>query len=82
MGVSVCQRSGGSHADIRAAHLSGREERVIKLVVNRQEYAVDVHLDTPLLWVLRETLGLTGTKFGCEMALCGTPNPVMPISMQ
>jgi Aerobic-type carbon monoxide dehydrogenase, small subunit CoxS/CutS homologs len=32
---------------------------------------VDVAADTPLLWVLRETLGLTGTKFGCGMALCG-----------
>jgi isoquinoline 1-oxidoreductase alpha subunit len=44
---------------------------MIKLRVNRKEYTVDVSPDTPLLWVLRETLGLTGTKFGCGMALCG-----------
>jgi isoquinoline 1-oxidoreductase alpha subunit len=44
---------------------------MIKLKVNREDYAVDVSPDTPLLWVLRETLGLTGTKFGCGMALCG-----------
>jgi aerobic-type carbon monoxide dehydrogenase small subunit (CoxS/CutS family) len=44
---------------------------MVKLKVNRKERAVDVSPDTPLLWVLRETLGLTGTKFGCGMALCG-----------
>jgi aerobic-type carbon monoxide dehydrogenase small subunit (CoxS/CutS family) len=44
---------------------------VIKLNVNGQDRAVEVEGDTPLLWVLRETLGLTGTKFGCGMALCG-----------
>lgn len=43
----------------------------MKLTVNRKEYAVAVHPDTPLLWVLRETIGLTGTKFGCGMAQCG-----------
>jgi len=43
----------------------------IKLKVNGKPQAVDVSPDTPLLWVLRETLGLTGTKFGCGMALCG-----------
>jgi aerobic-type carbon monoxide dehydrogenase small subunit (CoxS/CutS family) len=44
---------------------------MIKLKVNRKDHAVDVSPDTPLLWVLRENLGLTGTKFGCGMALCG-----------
>src|SRR4029077_11024656 len=44
---------------------------MVKLKVNGQEHAVDVSPDTPLLWVVRETLGLTGTKFGCGMALCG-----------
>jgi isoquinoline 1-oxidoreductase subunit alpha len=39
--------------------------------VNGIEHQVDVPPETPLLWVLRETLGLTGTKFGCGMALCG-----------
>ena len=43
----------------------------IKLRVNRSDHTVDVSPDTPLLWVLRENLGLTGTKFGCGMALCG-----------
>ncbi len=41
------------------------------LTVNNQIHEVDVPPDTPLLWVLRDTLGLTGTKFGCGMALCG-----------
>src|SRR6478609_9528214 len=44
---------------------------VITLNVNGRDHRVDVAADTPLLWVLRETLGLTGTKFGCGMALCG-----------
>ena len=44
---------------------------MVKLKVNGKEHAVDVSPDTPLLWVVRETLGLTGTKFGCGMALCG-----------
>src|SRR5262245_42051700 len=44
---------------------------MITLKVNRKDCAVDVPPDTPLLWVIRETLGLTGTKFGCGMALCG-----------
>jgi isoquinoline 1-oxidoreductase subunit alpha len=44
---------------------------MIKLTVNRGDHNVDVAPDTPLLWVVRETLGLTGTKFGCGMAQCG-----------
>ena len=39
--------------------------------VNGVERTVDVEGDTPLLWVLRDVLGMTGTKFGCGMALCG-----------
>jgi len=41
------------------------------LTVNRKKYELDVDPTTPLLWVLREKLQLTGTKFGCGMALCG-----------
>jgi isoquinoline 1-oxidoreductase subunit alpha len=44
---------------------------MIKLTLNGQAKDIDVAEDTPLLWVLRDTLGLTGTKFGCGMALCG-----------
>jgi len=42
-----------------------------KLSVNGKDTEIDVDPDMPLLWVLRDTLGLTGTKFGCGMALCG-----------
>jgi len=42
-----------------------------KLRVNGKDVTLEVSPDTPLLWVVRETLGLTGTKFGCGMALCG-----------
>jgi isoquinoline 1-oxidoreductase subunit alpha len=41
------------------------------ITVNGRVHSVDVDEDTPLLWVLRDTLGLTGTKFGCGMGLCG-----------
>ena len=44
---------------------------MINFKVNRKAQSVDVNPDTPLLWVLRENLQLTGTKFGCGMALCG-----------
>jgi len=43
----------------------------IKFSLNGKAQAVDVAAEMPLLWVLRDTLGLTGTKFGCGMALCG-----------
>ena len=44
---------------------------MITFSVNGQVRTVDVDPATPLLWVLRDTLGLTGTKFGCGIALCG-----------
>ena len=42
-----------------------------QLTVNGRKHSVDVDADTPLLWVLRDTLGLTGTKFGCGQGVCG-----------
>jgi isoquinoline 1-oxidoreductase alpha subunit len=42
-----------------------------QLTVNGQQHNVDVDPDTPLLWVLREQIGLTGTKYGCGIAQCG-----------
>lgn len=41
------------------------------LLINGQPHSVDAPEDTPLLWVLRDELGLTGTKFGCGVAACG-----------
>ena len=43
----------------------------MKLTVNKVEYDVDVNPEMPLLWVLRDVIGLTGTKFGCGIAACG-----------
>jgi isoquinoline 1-oxidoreductase subunit alpha len=43
----------------------------MKLWVNGDDLEVDLPADTPLLWALRDGLGLTGTKYGCGMALCG-----------
>lgn len=44
---------------------------IFNLIVNGMRRTTDVQPGTPLLWVLRDTLGLTGTKFGCGMGLCG-----------
>lgn len=43
----------------------------MELTVNSKRYDVDVPADMPLLWVLRDVIGLTGTKFGCGIAACG-----------
>ena len=44
---------------------------MIHLTINQQSYTVDVEPEMPLLWVLRDVLGLTGTKYGCGIAQCG-----------
>ena len=44
---------------------------MIELKVNGRAYQVDVEPDTPLLWAIRENVGLTGTKYGCGIAQCG-----------
>ena len=44
---------------------------MVEITVNGQRHTVDAEPETPLLWVVRDYLGLTGTKFGCGMGLCG-----------
>ena len=44
---------------------------MIKVNINKKDYELDIDPDTPLLWVLRDTIGLVGTKFGCGVAQCG-----------
>jgi isoquinoline 1-oxidoreductase subunit alpha len=44
---------------------------MVTLKINGKSHHVDVPSDMPVLWVLRDVLGMTGTKFGCGMALCG-----------
>ena len=53
------------------ALLRAAEIPMIKVNVNGKELQVTADPETPLLWVLRDSLGLTGTKYGCGMALCG-----------
>src|SRR3984957_19616264 len=48
-----------------------RRRRMVKLTINGPSHDVDVEPDTPLLWVIRDTIGLTGTKYGCGIAQCG-----------
>ena len=44
---------------------------MVRLTINGKSIDVDVHPSTPLLWAIREQVGLTGTKYGCGIALCG-----------
>src|ERR1041385_9423746 len=44
---------------------------MLSLRINGKMYSVDVEPETPLLWVIRDTIGLTGTKYGCGIAMCG-----------
>lgn len=50
---------------------------LFRLTVNGKEYSADVDADTPLLWVLRDNLGFTGTKYGCGQGLCGSCTVLM-----
>ena len=61
----------------------------MKLHINGIEYQIELEPDTPLLWAIRDNLGLTGTKFGCGIAQCGPVRfilmakqcvPVLPVS--
>jgi isoquinoline 1-oxidoreductase subunit alpha len=67
----------GSHSPRFAAHpgvarsIDPEIAMSFKIKVNGSDHEVDVDGDTPLLWVLRDVLGMTGTKFGCGVALCG-----------
>jgi isoquinoline 1-oxidoreductase alpha subunit len=53
------------------ADTSEANSMAITITVNGQDRSLDVDRDTPLLWAIRDTLGLTGTKFGCGIAACG-----------
>lgn len=44
---------------------------MIKLTINKKNYELDIDPETPLLWVLRDVIGLVGTKYGCGVAQCG-----------
>ena len=44
---------------------------MIEVIINRKTHHVDIEPDTPLLWVIRDTLNLTGTKYGCGIQQCG-----------
>jgi isoquinoline 1-oxidoreductase subunit alpha len=46
-------------------------EKTIELSINKKKHKIDAPADMPLLWAIRDIIGLTGTKFGCGQALCG-----------
>src|SRR5881394_129767 len=50
---------------------TSRGPAMIALTVNGRPYRLDIEPETPLLWVIRDEIGLTGTKFGCGIAQCG-----------
>ncbi|MEH2510079.1 isoquinoline 1-oxidoreductase alpha subunit [Nitrobacteraceae bacterium AZCC 1564] len=57
----------GVHGDMRLL----RGNAMASLTINGKTFDVDAEMDTPLLWVIRENVGLTGTKYGCGIAQCG-----------
>src|SRR4051794_36387725 len=72
---SFTERNFIEHAHGRRARPSSKSNGDLSMAfnikVNGTAHSADVDGDTPLLWVLRDVLGMTGTKFGCGMALCG-----------
>jgi isoquinoline 1-oxidoreductase alpha subunit len=52
-------------------NLIAEERRMLRLTINDKSHDVDVEPDTPLMWVIRDTIGMTGTKYGCGIAQCG-----------
>src|SRR5262245_18889564 len=66
--VSKCARGRRQRTSLGG---KGDDAMALTINVNGTQHAVDVDGDTPLLWVLRDVLGMTGTKFGCGKALCG-----------
>src|SRR5262249_61728047 len=60
----------GEMADISSTVIRGGKA-MMRLTINGKSIDVDVDPSTPLLWAIREQVGLTGTKYGCGMALCG-----------
>ena len=56
---------------MHALIMCAEEAAVTRLMINGKTVNIDVEPDTPLLWVLRDTLGMTGTKYGCGIAQCG-----------
>jgi isoquinoline 1-oxidoreductase subunit alpha len=69
-GLCLCPSSAGDERSEKFPYIF-RGPTVTTLNVNGKQVSVDVEDDMPLLWVLRDELGLTGTKYGCGIAMCG-----------
>ena len=67
----TCQTSITTSCERRPPPHNEKMQMTFTLTVNGMSHTVDVDADMPLLWVLRDVIGLTGTKFGCGVALCG-----------
>jgi isoquinoline 1-oxidoreductase alpha subunit len=53
---------------------------VVTIEVNGEQHSLDIEPEMPLLWAIRNTLGLTGTKFGCGIAQCGACTVILTVS--
>lgn len=63
---------GDAHCKLNAKTTEEEESLMIKLTVNGESHSLDVDPSMPLLWVLRDVLQLTGTKYSCGIAVCGS----------
>src|SRR5436853_523551 len=68
---SAALKGGGESARARGIGFSIRRHLMVTLKVNGKTHALDIEGEMPLLWALRDEIGLTGTKFGCGIAQCG-----------
>ena len=69
--AAVIRRCGLAYITPSPGEQAGKRGAVVTLQINGQSHTVDAPDDMPLLWVLRDLVGLTGTKFGCGIAQCG-----------
>jgi isoquinoline 1-oxidoreductase subunit alpha len=60
-----------TQAHVALEQSTGESQTMVTLTVNGREHALDIEPDMPLLWALRDELGMVGTKFGCGAGLCG-----------
>jgi isoquinoline 1-oxidoreductase subunit alpha len=69
--MAAARRQAADHPFDGTRQSNERNAMALTIKVNDKAHDVDVDADTPLLWVLRDVLGMTGTKFGCGIAQCG-----------
>ena len=69
--IKAPHRAATANGDARAGKRQMRGGRMVSFTLNNRQVSVDADPSTPLLWAIRDHVGLTGTKYGCGAGLCG-----------